>query len=84
MHCFNPQVIYNTLDSIQRAETMPRFGPTFPAFNEWEKMSESEQDALIARMERARRRSDSLSGVFIAILLVAAVSGALYLAVGRL
>jgi hypothetical protein len=33
---------------------MPRLTPPFPAFDMWQKMSESEQDALIARMERAR------------------------------
>lgn len=59
---------------------MARFAPRFPAFDEWQKLSESDQDALIARMERARRRNDSLSAVLFAILLVAAMSGALYLA----
>lgn len=59
---------------------MTRFDPPFPAFDVWEKMSESEQDALIARMESARRRSEGLIGVLIAVLLVAATSGVLYLA----
>jgi hypothetical protein len=59
---------------------MTRFDPPFPAFDAWERMSESEQDALIARMERARRRSEGLFGVLIAVLVVAAASGALYLA----
>jgi hypothetical protein len=62
---------------------MSRLGPQFPAFDAWEKMSEAEQDALIARMERSRRRSNNLIGILI-VLLVAAMSGALYLAVIRL
>jgi hypothetical protein len=63
---------------------MSRLGPQFPAFDAWEKMSEAEQDALIARMERARRRGGNLFGLLIGVLLAAAVSGALYLAVIRL
>ena len=34
--------------------------PPFPAFDAWEKMSESEQDALIARMEAVRRRNSRI------------------------
>jgi hypothetical protein len=30
--------------------------PRFPAFETWKGMSETEQDALLARMEKARRR----------------------------
>jgi hypothetical protein len=30
--------------------------PGFPAFDEWARMSEQEQDAVLARMESARRR----------------------------
>jgi hypothetical protein len=30
--------------------------PGFPAFDEWARMSEQEQDALLARIESARRR----------------------------
>ena len=80
MQCFGSAMIFNALDSIERATTMSRFGPPFPAFDVWEKMSESEQDALIARMERSRRRSDVLAGILIAMLLVCATGGALYLA----
>lgn len=58
---------------------MARFGRPFPAFNVWQQMSESEQDALIATMERARRRSESIFGILIALLLITAMSGALYL-----
>ena len=49
---------------------MARFGPTFPAFDVWQKMSESEQDPLLASMERSRRRS-GLVGILIALLLMA-------------
>jgi hypothetical protein len=80
MQCSDPLLPYNALDSTERATMMTRFDPPFPAFDVWEKMSESEQDALIAGMERARRRSEALFGVLIAVLLVAAISGALYLA----
>jgi hypothetical protein len=31
--------------------------PRFPAFDVWQTMSESEQDALLAKMETARRRA---------------------------
>ena len=30
--------------------------PRFPAFDDWQKMSEREQDALIAKLETARWR----------------------------
>jgi hypothetical protein len=30
--------------------------PRFPAFDDWQRMSESEQDALIAKLETARWR----------------------------
>lgn len=36
---------------------MPRSAPSFPVFDEWQKMSESEQDALLDRLEAAKRRS---------------------------
>jgi hypothetical protein len=35
--------------------------PRFPAFEDWEKMTEQEQDALLGRMEAARRRKSWLS-----------------------
>ncbi len=79
MQYANAPMPYNALDSVERATTMPRFGPTFPAFDEWEKMSESEQDALIASMESARRQSAILFGVLITVLLTAATSGVAYL-----
>jgi hypothetical protein len=30
---------------------MPRAAPSFPAFDEWQKMSEGEQDALLDSLE---------------------------------
>ena len=30
--------------------------PSFPALDEWTRMSEQQQDALLARMERVRHR----------------------------
>jgi len=35
---------------------MPRSAPSFPAFDEWRRMSESEQDALLDALEGAQRR----------------------------
>jgi len=35
---------------------MPRTAPSFPAFAEWQKMSESEQDALLDALESQKRR----------------------------
>jgi hypothetical protein len=35
---------------------MPRAAPSFPAFDEWQKMSESEQDALLDALEAGQRR----------------------------
>jgi len=34
--------------------------PQFPAIDDWQKMSERDQDALISRMEAARRRASVL------------------------
>ena len=34
---------------------MPRAAPSFPAFDEWQKMSEGEQDALLDALEAAAR-----------------------------
>jgi hypothetical protein len=59
--------------------TMDQFNRRFPAFDVWQTMSESEQDALLAKIERARRRSEAFTNVLIAVLAAAAASGALYL-----
>jgi hypothetical protein len=36
---------------------MQRSAPSFPAFDEWKRMSEREQDALLDRLETRKRRS---------------------------
>jgi hypothetical protein len=56
--------------------TMVQFSRRFPEFDVWQTMSESEQDALLAKIERARRRSEAFINVLIAVL---AAGGALYL-----
>ena len=48
--------------------------PQFPAIDDWQRMSETEQDALLARMETARRRSALLYRL--AIALTCAIVGA--------
>jgi hypothetical protein len=55
--------------------------PAFPPFERWQAMSEAEQDALIARMETARRwrrtlRRLALAGI--AVAATAAIGIALY------
>lgn len=49
---------------------MSRSAPSFPAFDEWRKMSEREQDALLDALEGARRRGR------LATRLLAGLSGA--------
>jgi hypothetical protein len=49
--------------------------PQFPAIDDWQKMSETEQDALLARMEAARRRVALLYRLLIAIACTAAGAG---------
>ena len=48
--------------------------PSFPAFDEWQKMSESEQDALIDRMEAVRRRQTLKVRILIGLACAAAVA----------
>ena len=38
---------------------MSQPAPSFPAFDEWQKMSESEQDALLDRLETAKQRGST-------------------------
>jgi hypothetical protein len=57
--------------------------PSFPPFQQWERMSESEQDALIDRIEAARRRRARAMRICIGLactMLSAGVMAALYLA----
>jgi hypothetical protein len=49
--------------------------PQFPAIDDWQKMSETEQDALLARMERARRRGALIYRLLIALTCTAAGAG---------
>ncbi len=50
--------VYRRRISKKREEiAMSQPAPSFPAFDEWEKMSESEQDALLDRLETKRRGS---------------------------
>jgi hypothetical protein len=44
--------------------TKAGYSPHFPALNEWQKMSESEQGTLINKMEAVRRQN---SRIFIAL-----------------
>ena len=53
--------------------------PAFPPFEQWQSMSEAEQDALIGRMEATQRRKRGLWRVF-AVLAGAAVAAGLCLA----
>lgn len=59
---------------------MPPPAPSFPAFENWQSMSESEQDALIARLEGIRRRHARLRRAAIGVMVaVAAAAVALLL-----
>ena len=49
--------------------------PQFPAIDDWQKMSATEQDALLARIESARRRSALLYRLLIAFACTAAGAG---------
>lgn len=63
---------------------MSQSAPSFPAFDEWEKMSESEQDELLDKLEGARHRSWRTRRVLIAALCLAAcaAAGAVLLGMG--
>ena len=59
---------------------MPRAAPSFPAFDEWQKMSEGEQDALLDALEAVQRRGSLYTRLLVALAcagLAAAVGGAL-------
>jgi hypothetical protein len=49
---------------------MARPAPSFPAFEDWKKMSEREQDALLDRLEAARRRSARTTRLLIGLACV--------------
>jgi hypothetical protein len=42
--------------------------PQFPAFERWQRMSENEQDALLAKMEKVRRRRSIWLRIFLALV----------------
>ncbi len=58
---------------------MPRAKQSFPAFEDWQKLSEREQDALLDRFEGVQRRSRYKSRLLSVAALVAvfAVGGVL-------
>ena len=59
---------------------MPRAAPSFPAFDEWQRMSESEQDALLDALEVGQRRGRLAMRLLLGVAgtaAIAAVGGAL-------
>jgi hypothetical protein len=53
---------------------MPPAAPPFPAFEDWKRMSEREQDALLDRLEAEKRRGAVATRLVIAIACVAAAA----------
>ena len=56
--------------------------PAFPAIEQWQAMSEAEQDALIGRLEAARRRRRGLLRLVVGLagtMAAAAICTTLYL-----
>jgi hypothetical protein len=51
----------------------------FPTLDVWQQMSESEQDSLIAKMERRQRWHGRRIAVVVVPLLMTAAAGAFYL-----
>ena len=56
---------------------MPRAIPTFPAFDEWQHMSETEQDALLDRFEAEQRRSSLVKQALAGFAFAAVVAAGL-------
>jgi hypothetical protein len=59
---------------------MPRAALSFPAFDEWQKMSESEQDALLDSLEAGQRRGQLAMRLLLGAAgtaIIAAAGGAL-------
>lgn len=56
---------------------MPRAVPNFPAFDEWQHMSESEQDALLDRFEAEQRRVTLFKRALTGLACVAIVAAGL-------
>ena len=57
---------------------MARTVPSFPAIQEWQRMSESDQDALLDRIETVRRRRRRLHVVLIGLVCVLTAAAAAY------
>jgi hypothetical protein len=55
---------------------MQRSAPSFPAFEDWKRMSEREQDALLDRLEAARRRGARTTRLLIVLGCAAVALGA--------
>jgi hypothetical protein len=47
---------------------MTRPVPSFPAFDEWQSMSEREQDALLDKLDTANRRGSLTRSILVAVL----------------
>ena len=59
---------------------MPRSTPSFPAFDNWQQMSETEQDALLDRLETSKRRRARITRLLVGVAaaaLAAFIAGAL-------
>jgi hypothetical protein len=54
--------------------------PAFPPFEQWQAMSEAEQDALIGRIETARRRRRGLVHALIGLTCAAAAAAGIGIA----
>ena len=60
---------------------MSRAAPAFPEFDEWQKLTESEQDALLDRFESVQRRSTLVSRTFAALACTAGLAAGVALLV---
>ncbi len=52
---------------------MPRAAPSFPAFDEWQRMSEGEQDALLDALESKERRGRLAMRLLVGLVGTAAI-----------
>jgi len=60
---------------------MSRATPVFPAFDEWQRLTESEQDALLSQLESVERRSTLVSRAFAALACTAGLAAGVALLV---
>ena len=54
---------------------MTRPAPAFPAFDEWQNLSESEQDALLDRLEATRKRGSLARRLLVGLVALSACAG---------